>query len=409
MLTGTNLKYARAHNLRIVLENIRLFGPLPRKEIAQRTGLKLQTVSNITRNLIESGLILEADRLQEGRGAPTTLLRLNPTGAFSIGLDFDREHFTGVLVDVLGKVCQRESRPVHFPKPEEAMSMMEEAVRTLIERQGIESSRIWGVGVGLPGPLGVSSGREGVRVVNASEFPGWTNVPIAEILGRRLNLPIFIENNATAAAVGERWYGRGQHIENFFYLFFGVGLGGGLIANGRPYEGHFGNAGEIWGVPTTSASSTAPGIARPHLGVFFSLPRLSEHLARLGITISRPEDFGELFERKEPAFMAWLDEGLAQLAPFILTVEAMLDPQAIFLGGRYPEAVTDYMKTRLESMLPLQRIEGMTTNPKIYCGTAGQDATALGVATLPMYSSFAPIPELLMKHAAGETAPSPRL
>ncbi|MDZ4700175.1 MAG: ROK family transcriptional regulator [Rhodothermales bacterium] len=409
MLTGTNLKYARAHNLRIVLEIVRLFGPLPRKEIALRTGLKLQTVSNITRNLIESGLILEADRLQEGRGAPTTLLTLNPKGAYSIGLDFDREHFTGVLVDFLGKVCQRVSQPVHFPMPEEALTMMDEAVQTLIRRQDIEPSRLWGVGLGLPGPLGVASGLEGIRVVNASEFPGWTNVPIADILGKRLKLPIFIENNASAAAVGERWYGRGQHLENFFYLFFGVGLGGGLIVNGRPYEGHFGNAGEIWGVPTATGSTASPGIIKPHLGVFFSLPRLSEHLARLGIVISHPEELGALFERREPAFMAWLEEGLAQLAPFILTVEAMLDPQAIFLGGRYPEALTDYMKTRLETMLPLLRIEGMMTNPALHCGTAGQDATALGVATLPMYSSFAPIPEVLMKHAAGDTAPSPRL
>ena len=66
MLTGTNLKYARAHNLRIVLETIRLFGPLPRKDIAQRTELRLQTVSNITRKLLDADLILEVDRLQEG-------------------------------------------------------------------------------------------------------------------------------------------------------------------------------------------------------------------------------------------------------------------------------------------------------------------------------------------------------
>ena len=405
MLTGTNLKYTRAHNLRIVLEAIRLFGPLSRKEIAQRTELRFQTVSNITRKLLDANLILETDRLQKGRGAPTALFNLNAQGAFSIGLDFDREHFTVVLVDFLGNVCQRVSYSVLSPMPEEAIALMVDSVNELIRRQGANKEHIWGIGVGLPGPLGISEGSVVTNVANPSAFPGWDNVPIADILSRRLGLPVFIENNASAAAAGERWYGRGRHIKNFFHLFFGVGLGGGLVLNGRPYDGHNGNAGEIGAIPTTSGYHTATGLVNPHMGAFFSLPVLSELLKPEGIDISHPEELGDLFEQKHKVLLDWLEEGIAQLAPFILAVECLIDPEAIFLGGRYPEPVIRYIKDRLEEAVPVLRFEKRMAHPHLYCATAGEDATALGVATLPMYSSFAPIPEVLMKHpsnASGE-------
>lgn len=107
MLIGTNLKYAREHNFRIVLESVRLFGPISRAELARRTGLTAQTVSNISRGLLEDGLILEGERKQSGRGAPSTHLMLNAAGAYSVGLDLDKDHLTAVLVDFVGEVRQR--------------------------------------------------------------------------------------------------------------------------------------------------------------------------------------------------------------------------------------------------------------------------------------------------------------
>ncbi|HEX7071302.1 MAG TPA: MarR family transcriptional regulator, partial [Rhodothermales bacterium] len=77
MLIGTNLKYTKAHNLRIVLETIRLHGPLSRAEIARRTALTAQTITNITRKLFDRDLIRETHRAQEGRGAPSTMLALH--------------------------------------------------------------------------------------------------------------------------------------------------------------------------------------------------------------------------------------------------------------------------------------------------------------------------------------------
>ncbi len=407
MFTGTNLKYASAHNLRIVLDTIRLYGPLPRKDIAQRTELRLQTVSNITRKLLDEELIAETKRPQEGRGAPTSLLNLNADGAFSVGLDFDREHFTGVLVDFLGKVRQRISIDVHFPKPDEALGLMVDVVHQLIKQEGVNKDSIWGVVVALPGPLGISEGSVVTNVANPCDFPGWTNVPVTSRLHELLDLPIYIENNASAAAVGESWYGRGQHIKSFFYVFFGVGLGGGLVINNRPYEGHNGNAGEIGVAPSASLKKGSNHLTMSHLGAFFSLPTLSQELIKQGIEVSHPEDLGALFQDKNTVLFDWLDQAITQLAPLILTVECILDPEAIFLGGRYPEEMIMFIKEKLEQILPTLRVEENMAHPQLFCATAGEDATALGVSTLPMYSSFAPIPEVLMKQANGKQITNP--
>lgn len=417
MLTGTNLKYTKAYNSRIVLDTIRRFGPLSRADIARRTELTAQTVSNITKQLLKANLVREADRLREGRGAPATLLTLNAEGAFSIGLDLDKDHLTGVLVDFVGRVRQRMHYELNFPLPDEAMDLLETTARQLVEREGLALEQIWGVGVGLPGPLGISEGSVVSNLVNPKAFPGWKDVPVADELRRRLSLPIHLENNATAAAVGERWYGAAQHISTFFYVFFGAGLGGGLIVNSQPYEGLTGNAGELGYcyLPTPEEPDDAELFQRPHLGVFFNIPRLYRLLEEDGTPVTQPSDLAALLAQNNPTLLRWLDVGTRHLTPIILAIEYLLDPQAIFFGGRLPDAIIRALVERLKAALPALRIEEKPSTPVLRIATAGADAAALGVATLPMFASLAPAPGVLLKNngldgaAASFASPGSRL
>lgn len=104
MLHGTNLTYTKDFNFRIVFETVRLHGPISRADVARRTNLTAQTVSNIVGRLLEYQFVLEGKKQQKKRGAPSTTLEINPDGAFSIGLDFNRDHLTGILVDLLGNL-----------------------------------------------------------------------------------------------------------------------------------------------------------------------------------------------------------------------------------------------------------------------------------------------------------------
>lgn len=92
------------------------------------------------------------------------------------------------------------------------------------------ATQICGVGVAMPGPIDFTSG----QVIHAPNFPGWEAVDVQHFLMVASGLPVFVDNDATAAAVGESWYGIGRSLESFFYLFFGIGLGGGIILRGDP-------------------------------------------------------------------------------------------------------------------------------------------------------------------------------
>jgi predicted NBD/HSP70 family sugar kinase len=401
MLRGTNLVYTKQYNLRIVHEVIRVFGPLSRADIARRTELTVQTVSNLVKELLECGLVYEAERRQEGRGAPSTALALNPDGAFAIGLDLDSDHLTGVLMDLTGSVRQRLHLQLKTPPPAEAVELMVEMADTLIARQGLTRASIRGAGVGVPGPMRQEE-EGGGYLVSPKAFAGWHDVPLAALLEERLKMPVILENNATAAAMGERWYGEGQQIKTFFYLYFGSGLGGGLILDGQPFDGCSGNAGEVGYFPMVLAGEPAGGDEHLHVGLHFNLPRLYEVLRGEGAELHSPDDLDGLLEDRHPGLLAWMDTAAGYLTGAALAVEYLIDPEAIFFGGRLPDGVLQGLMERVGSRLPSRRIPGKVAAPRYLLATAGADAAALGVATLPIYEFFAPAPQVLLKLGKSE-------
>lgn len=390
MLTGTNLTYTKAYNDRIVFETIRLHGPLSRADIARRTSLTAQTVSNIVKRLIDSDLIQEGSRKQEGRGAPSVSLDVNPEGSYSIGLDFNRDHLTGILVDLKGNKLARSFYDIETVTPEGSIDLMVKMIKVLIDNQNLTEDQLGGVGIGFPGPLNISRQNLVSNIVSPKAFPNWNDVPVVDMLSEHFDMPIFLENNATAAAVGEQRYGAGQQASSFFYTFFGAGLGGGIIQNNHSYEGHTGNAGEIGYLPYYGIDPSPLSVSEyPHIGEHFNLSNLYKWLNN-DVQVSRPTDLEELYNENHPRFMEWLDTAKQVLAPAFITVENLLDPEMIFLGGRLPEPIIEDLCSGLAERIPELRIEGKQRFPELRCATAGSDAGALGAATLPMVYLFAP-------------------
>jgi predicted NBD/HSP70 family sugar kinase len=212
----------------------------------------------------------------------------------------------------------------------------------------------------------------------------------------RLNLPVFLKNNATAAAVGERWYGECHPQSTFFYLYFGVGLGGGMVHNGHPFEGFYGNAGEIGYIPTPSLPSEASDPAG-HIGEHFNLPSLYERLESSGLSASQPSDLGPIYASGASTLQDWVHKAVDHLVHLVLSIEYLIDPETVFFGGRLPTPMIQDLMGELEARLPERRIRGKVEVPELRPSSAGEDAAALGVATLPLYEFFAPAPSLLHK------------
>jgi predicted NBD/HSP70 family sugar kinase len=224
----------------------------------------------------------------------------------------------------------------------------------------------------------------GVRnVVNPDAFPGWEEISVAEELSARLEFPVFVENDATAAAIGESFYGAGAGLSNFLYVFLGAGLGGGFVLNGQPFRGAQGNAGELGFWPL------ADGAER--LGQYFRLPTLYERLATEGVLARSPADLGKLLAAGHPTLLAWLDEGARKLAPALVASEYLMDPEAIIFGGSWPAPLLDALIARLDALVPPLRIRLKPYEPRLIRTETGEDAAALGVATLSFFSVLSPL------------------
>lgn len=397
MLKGTNLNYTKAYNYRIVLEMVRLNGPISRSDIAQSTGLTVQTVANISNRLLSRKLIKEGERKTNGRGAPSTALEVNPKGALSIGIDFNRDHLTAVLVDLAGKVKAKVFFELNSPEPEKAVELIASSIDHLIKHVDVNLSEMIGVGIGLPGPLEIIGNEVVTNAVNPKLYPKWNHVPIVEMIGKHTKLPIFLENNASSAAIGERWYGEGKAYTNFVYAFFGIGFGSGIIINGQLYNGNNRNAGEIGFFPIDAKMSPLSVDPKPHLGEHFNINSLYDWLDMNGVKASEPEDLLTLFQRKNPFLMEWLNTGIQLLGSAFTSVEYLLDPEAIILGGRLPTPILSFIKDGLDIQLRQLRVLETQRIPDLLTTTAGADAAALGAATLPMFNIFAANPEILLK------------
>ncbi|MFF1920601.1 ROK family protein [Streptomyces sp. NPDC058221] len=231
-----------SYNEKLVIESIRVRGSLSRVEIAERTGLTPQAVSRITRNLLTTGFLVEEERRSTGKGKPRVPLKLRPDAACAIGIHVDPEKITHVLVDLCGNVRFRESLAVTAQSdPQSCMEWMAATTAQAIEAAGPLGAKLLGVGVAAPGPLDV---HEGV-LLNPPLWAGWGEVPLRAELSRILNLPVLLEKDATAAAIGEQWLGAGESSTDFVYLYLGAGAGSGAFLNGDVYRGASGNAGEF--------------------------------------------------------------------------------------------------------------------------------------------------------------------
>lgn len=243
---GANLLALRSHNTALVLDLLRAAGTegISRLELAERTGLTPQAVSKITARVREQGLAAEAGRRASTGGKPRTVLRLVPEAGHAVGVRIDRDEVRTVVVDLNGTVVGERSRPLDLGAgAEDVVETVALEVEGLLGDvsgslgRGFLESLI-GVGIALPGPL--DHGRGVLHRVTG--FPEWDGFPLRDALARRLGLPVVVDKDTNAAALGLSVAGEGG---SFAYLHLGTGLGAGLVIGGHVHRGARTGAGEF--------------------------------------------------------------------------------------------------------------------------------------------------------------------
>ncbi|TIM61373.1 MAG: ROK family transcriptional regulator, partial [Mesorhizobium sp.] len=251
-LRGTNQEFGRPYNRRIVLESIRLHGPIARGDIAKRVGLTVQTVSTIVRELEEHGYVLSMREEPRGRGLPPATLRINPEGGYAVGIHVTPLGINAALINLSGDVIESAYREAANATPDHAFDLIGAMV---LELTGLRpGGRVLGIGMALPGPFGVES----MSFIGPTTMTGWKDVALRERLEASTGLPAFFETDMAAAAMGERLYGLGTGYSEYYYLYFGVGLGGVMVHDGSALRGAWGNAGEIGHIPVVPGGEPCP-------------------------------------------------------------------------------------------------------------------------------------------------------
>ena len=151
-----------------------------------------------------------------------------------------------------------------------------------------------------------------------------------------------------AAAIGERFYGAARELNDFFYLFIGTGLGSGMILEGQPYKGAWGNAGEIGHMIVMPGGKACPCGNRGCLEQYVSLHAVSQTMHAVGKVAQSPEDIRRLYDANDPDLEDWIDSAAVQLRTAITNIENLFDPQSILLGGYLPDNVLSALVARLE-------------------------------------------------------------
>ncbi|MFK0226518.1 ROK family protein [Streptomyces sp. NPDC090303] len=236
-----NVPALRSHNAALVLDLLRTAGGtgISRLELAERTGLTPQAVSKITARLRAEGLAAEAGHRASTGGKPRTVLRLEPSAAHALGIHLDRDELTALLTDLAGTVLEVRRRPVDLGAGAGPVldAVAEEAAALLAALP--PGGTVLGAGVAMPGPLDHRAGVPG-RVTG---FPEWAGHPVRDELAARLGLPVVLDKDTNAAALGLAL--RPGAPASFAYVHLGTGLGAGLVLGGAPLRGDRTGAGEL--------------------------------------------------------------------------------------------------------------------------------------------------------------------
>ena len=376
---GANPERARSHNKQLVLRAVRHSGTIGRAEIARASGLSTQAVSNIISDLLAEGLLVEQGHRSAGRGLPVQQYAIRPGGGYAFGVEVRPTAMFTALVDLVGTPILTHRTQLKDPTKGVILDTVCAQLDHALSQTQVQRHMLMGAGIVMPGPFG-DTGLTGT----ASELPGWNIGDPAEIFATALELPVFVENDANAAAMAERMNGVARGLDDFAYLYFGQGLGLGLVQNGQILQGAFGNAGEIGhiqvlvdGRPVELESATS---------------RLSVQacLARQGMDVTTMDDLTSLYSSANRHLMLWLDQAAQAFSAALSIIENLFDPETVILGGAMPDVLLDHIIAR--TVLPERSVSNRPdrVHPRLMRGTSGRMTATLGAAALVLHQAFTP-------------------
>jgi predicted NBD/HSP70 family sugar kinase len=265
-------------------------------------------------------------------------------------------------------------------------NFFQRSVGQLLAKAGIPRNRLVGVGVAFPDDIARAHLPD-----QPADYAAWASVRIDDLIRDVLGIPVFIENDAAAAAIGEMQFGSGHQYRSFFYLLVTAALGGGLVADGSYFRGANGRSGEIgWLHARNDAGEDS------QLQNIVSLSSLYSRLAEHGFVVATPRGLTRLAPAARVIVDRWIHESTEALLSSFAAINCLINPEAILIGGRLPATLVDELAASLNARMAAFAAQIPAIAPVARALTA-DDAPAVGAAILPFSYRLLPTRFALLK------------
>lgn len=326
-------------NRRTVFQLSRKLGELSRVDISRITGISPPTVMKITNSFTESGILVISGEMDTAVGRKPQLLRFNPDAAFSIGVEFEGEYLRVGLVNLEGSIKSQLRRKVSQEFGPTIVQEVVACIRHLMENFVGSEGPVLGIGMGIPGVVDIDN-----RIIKFAPLVGISNPyhagTICNEIEQQTGLPVFIENDVNAAAIGEYVVRRMSKDSDLLFISIGTGLGAGIILNGELRRGSSNMAGEMgYYVPDAYYNTDR---SRP--GWLESQVNLDALMKRFGFIIGQEIEAGELPD-------GMVDYIVDRLAPCIANMATQLDIGLVVIGGVIAEFMNKQLTTPLNQVV----------------------------------------------------------
>lgn len=377
-----DLNLVKKINKSIVLDLIRYESPISRARIAERTGLTKATVSSLVTELIDSNLVGEIGVGESSGGRKPMMLLFNGQAGFAIGVDLGVNYIHALLTDLSGAIIA-EVRNAHDNSSEKAVIQeLKQCIHELIRKAPESHYGIIGIGVGIPG----FSDEQG-NVLFAPNL-GWENVALQQLLETEFNLPVVIDNEANAGAVGEQRFGAGKESSNLVYVSIGIGIGTGILMKGELYRGMSGFSGEFGHISIQHEGKACRCGNSGCWELYASENALLEEARALfkDCTI-KLQQLLELAEKQDPQAIKLFERLGSYLGIGLVNIMNVFNPEQIIIGGQLSHAeawLTGPMNEVIQKRsLPYPR-EKLT----VQFSALGSRSTVLGACSFAITNFF---------------------
>jgi predicted NBD/HSP70 family sugar kinase len=380
----------RQYNERVVLQALRLHGPLSSADLARLTQLTAQTISQIGKRLLDEKLLLKEEPVRGKVGQPSVPLALNPDGAFAIGVEVGRNSLDVILIDFTGAVRARSSLAYPVPEPSNVVPEIRARLGQVMLALTKPMRRSL-IGIGIAAPLSLGGWR-GLLGMPESSARQWEEIDLRLEIQKMVDVPVSLLKDTAAACVAELVAGGGRDIDTFLYLFVDTFIGGGLVVDSHLRGGLHGNAGAVGSLASRIADTESP----PQLLTVASLLMLEQKYRDAGLDGSAALDERALREPWAAITRDWIDEAGNAIAFAAQSACCFLDLRHIIIDGCFSRPLLQRLLASTVKQMGRYNWEGVT-RPELQMGKIGSDARALGGALLPLYLEFAPDRDLFLK------------